>query len=201
MKKYLLVLLCICSVMYADTHKNIGKNDKYMQSHSNHQIPSKPYYALAHESIEEVMRLGFYNKWVPMYLSKAPSPSSYKKTTISQLDEERKKVLNDIYLNTDVIAILKVTHFYIYRAPSNESGYNVKFRANVIKVVKGTYTKKTIVFDGDYDNAPDAESYDQMYLLHRSEDPVGYQSDEFMQFDPVGVELDYFLNKQKRKKK
>ena len=149
------------------------------------KTPKKPYYQF--DGIKEAKYLGFYGKWVPMYQSENSinDHSDYPST-------EQSIYLKELYAMTDLIVVLKVTHFNIYKAPDNESGYNVKFKADVVKIIKGEYKKKSIEFIGDFDNAPDAKSYEQIYILHYSKNPITYSSDEFMQFNPTTKLLKFF---------
>jgi len=154
MKKSIELVLFMCLLTFSST------NAKEAYS----KTPQKPYYQF--DGIEEIKHLGFYGKWVPMYQNKNAinDHSDYP-------SGEQSIFLKELYAMTDLMVVLKVTHFYIYEAPSNESGYNVKFKADVINVLKGEYKKKSIEFDGDFDNAPDAKSYEQIYVLHTSKNP------------------------------
>ena len=141
---------------------------------------NKPYYDFL--SLNEIKKAKIYNKWVAMYPE--------KKSKIEESNLTR-KILESIYKTADIIGVLQVTHFKIYPCDSMESGLNVKFKAKVKLLIKGIYKDKNIEFIGDFDNAPNARSYEQIYILHK--DKFGkYYSDEFIQYDVEKKILEVF---------
>jgi len=147
-----------------------------------------PYYELT--LLKDMKNTKMYNTWVPMYQEKMPEIKELN------LTQEMISNLKSLYRTADIIAILEVTDFKIYSCKEMESGLNIKYKAIIKTLIKGIYKQKNIIFVGDFDNAPYARNYEQIYILYKDKEGV-YYSDEFFQYDVQKNILKVFNNYKK----
>jgi len=122
-------------------------------------------------------------------------PSGYNPSFADNIDNlaKFKKHIQELTKEADVVAILKPTHIRIVECVKDEcqdgNSDSIYYKAKVIKVLKGKYTKKEMVFV-KYMNGDVIPTNNRVYFLNKGEE--GYGSHMFYSYPAEKIILDCF---------